>query len=113
VNDERFFSVVDEAPPPQKTAHFVGAPSEVSGTTGERELLRRARIVVLERRPDGVFLYRYASDGTFAGDTWHMTFNEAKEQAVFEYGDAVGKWRPIPPDAGDAAAYALSQVDAP
>lgn len=76
-------------------------------------MLPRARIVVLERHPDGVFLYRYATDGTFAGDTWHMTFDEAKEQATFEYGDALGKWRPVPPDAGDAVDYALSQVEAP
>ena len=113
MNDERLFSTVEEAPPPQRAAHFIGAPPEAADDSDQRYLLPRARIVLIEHRPDGVFLYRYAVDGTFAGDTWHPTLDEAREQALFEYGDALGKWRPIPADALDAANYAFSQLGAP
>ncbi|MFO1187379.1 MAG: hypothetical protein U1E87_07995 [Alphaproteobacteria bacterium] len=39
-----------------------------------------------------MFLYRIAKDREFAGDTWRETIEEAKEQAQFEYGDAVSEW---------------------
>jgi hypothetical protein len=31
---------------------------------------------------------RYDALEDFAGDTWHLTIDEAKQQAEFEYGDA-------------------------
>lgn len=37
-------------------------------------------------RDEGHFLYRYARDGEFAGDTWHQSLEEAKGQANWEYG---------------------------
>ena len=109
---ERFFSIIDQAPPPQKAAHYLGAPPEVTGNTRERVPLPRARIVVMEQDNEGVSLYRYAADGTFGGDTWHPTQDEAREQARFEYGDALGRWHLIPPETGDSIEYALAQLEA-
>lgn len=31
-------------------------------------------------------MYRYTDDGRFCGDTWHPSFEEALEQAKYEYG---------------------------
>ena len=46
-------------------------------------------------QPD-VFLFRYDALGNFAGDTWHLSIDEAKEQAESEYGDAVSAWTSLP-----------------
>jgi hypothetical protein len=54
-------------------------------------------------------LYRYTADGTFAGDTWHQSLDDAKGQADFEYGKALGSWQQIPEDvaAGAEVEFAL------
>src|SRR5437879_3795579 len=110
MNSERYFAIVSDGPPTQKSRHYVGVPPELVDGQTERVLLPRAQVVVIERLSDGVFLYRYSASGTVAGDTWHSTIQEAREQAVFEYGDALGRWMPIPREAGDAVKYALSQA---
>lgn len=43
-----------------------------------------------------VFLFRYDAQGDFAGDTWHLSIDEAKEEAESEYGDAVSAWMSVP-----------------
>ena len=71
------------------------------------------RVVVIEfdrDSPGGFFLNRWAEDGTFAGDTWHRTLDEAKEQAVFELAKYLREWRDIPPNVRDTRAYALAAV---
>jgi hypothetical protein len=55
-------------------------------------------------------IYRYASDGGFAGDTSHESKVDAEEQLEFEYGSAVGPWKEVPPDVADAHAYAIEQA---
>jgi hypothetical protein len=40
-------------------------------------------------------LYRYQDDGTFCGDTWHETFEDAKHQALYEYGIAEDAWQRV------------------
>ena len=40
-------------------------------------------------------LYRYQDDGTFCGDTWHETFEDAKHQASYEYGIAEDAWQRV------------------
>ena len=55
-------------------------------------------------------LYRYAADGTFAGDTWHESLEEAKAAAEEEYGLALQAWREVPADVTDAHAYAIANA---
>jgi len=43
-----------------------------------------------------VFLFRYDAQGDLAGDTWHLSIDEAKEEAESEYGDAVSAWMSVP-----------------
>jgi hypothetical protein len=69
--------------------------------------MARAAILSIEVEDDGVFLYRFAADGAFAGDTWHQTIEEAQEQATFEFGHAISDWVAIPPDEKDVVAFAL------
>ena len=62
------------------------APSLTEGRD-ERQEMKAAVLLVVEEKPDGIFLYRYAADGSYAGDTWHTDIDEAKQQASFEYPD--------------------------
>lgn len=46
---------------------------------------------------DGAFyLFRLRADGVCVGDTWHVTIEEAKDQAAFEYGVGPSDWRSSP-----------------
>jgi hypothetical protein len=53
-------------------------------------------------------LYRYTAHGDFGGDTWHETLDDAKRQAVLEYGDALGDWMPVPDDVSDMEEFAIT-----
>lgn len=52
----------------------------------------------------------YTAEGEFAGDTWHMDLDEAKDQASFEYGDAVQECQELPEEIDDPLAYVLSRM---
>ncbi len=69
----------------------------------------RADVVVLELHPDGPMAYRYAADGSFAGDSWHESHDAALTALASEFGEALSDWRPVP-EGHDATAYALSLV---
>jgi hypothetical protein len=66
-------------------------------------------VVIIEERPDGIFLCGYTSESEFAGDTWHRDVAEAKAQASFAYGPTLGDWQVIPDDIADPVAYAIDQ----
>jgi hypothetical protein len=76
-----------------------------------REQLDVPRVVVLESRADGIFLNRYDETGDEVGDTWHQSFEEAKEQAAAEYADNLGPWTEVPQSEDDAVAFALRLAD--
>lgn len=64
---------------------------------------------MIEERQDGYFLIRCSGLGEFAGDTWHATFDEATDQAQFEFDTRQDDWIEVPVDEPDAVAYARSQ----
>jgi hypothetical protein len=39
------------------------------------------------------YLYRYDAAGVCVGDTWHMTIDEAKAQAEFEFRVGATDWK--------------------
>lgn len=84
-------------------------PFDLDPKLGSSQLPRAAAFLV-EPIKDGLLLIRIARDGSFGGDTWHPDFGEAREQAEYEFGDAVGEWREIPEGTEDVDAYVLSQI---
>jgi len=70
--------------------------------------MERAAVLVIEERPDGVFLYRFSADGACVGDTWHMNVDDAKHQAAFEFEGFVGDWADVPEGTEDVAAFCRS-----
>jgi hypothetical protein len=45
---------------------------------------------------------RATEEANFAGDTWHLTVEDAKEQAEFEYD--LGEWRELPAELAEPRA---------
>ena len=89
--------------------HFIGLPPQLNNGRDEREPMENPAFLVIDaRHPQSLNLYRYARDGAFAGDSWHQSIADAWHQAVFEYGDAVGEWVPVPVDIADPIAYGIS-----
>lgn len=95
--------------------HYRGFPPEIAEADQEpRELMPWPRILILVQRQYGDFLlYRFTDDGTFAGDTWHSTREDADLQVEHEYPGLVDEWKPIPPEVPDkeVLALALSRVN--
>lgn len=96
--------------------HYVGVPPELSGSAESRELLGIPSILVIEQattgRDIGFFLLRFTKQGAPVGDTWHMTLEDALEQAAYEYGDQVQEWVDVPPEVdetNDQIAFALAK----
>jgi hypothetical protein len=62
-------------------------------------------VLLIETKSDGIFLYEFRSDG-FAGDTWHQTVHQSKNQAACAFGDMVTPWANVPTDVSDAHDFA-------
>jgi len=99
------------SPASPKVRHHFGAPPEATGASDVRTLMPDSKVLLIEPSKDGVFLIRYAMNGQFAGDTWHSTIDEAKDQAAYEFGEAVSAWKDVPKDVNDVVAFVTSTAD--
>lgn len=80
-----------------KVKHYQGLPPELTKGKDYREKMTLpAFLVIDEKPPEGVFLFRYDAQGNCVGDTWHQDVTEAKDQARFEYESVLSKWVEIP-----------------
>jgi hypothetical protein len=65
-------------------------------------------VILLISGPDPTaMLFRYTAHGEFGGDTLHASAEDAREQAIYEYSDALDGWVDIPELVEDAHAYAV------
>jgi hypothetical protein len=72
------------------------------------EMLPPADVIVLVANEDpGAMLFRYTAYGEFGGDTWHPSVDEAQEQAIYEYGDALLEWIEVGDDVADVHVFAV------
>jgi len=68
-----------------------------------------ADVLLLVAGPDpDAMLFRYTAYGEMGGDSWHLSLDDAKAQAVGEYGAALMPWEAVPDEVGDAHAYAIT-----
>ena len=93
--------------PKAKVKHYQGLPPRLTDEKETRIEMESPSLILIEQKPDGVFLYRYMADGRVVGDTWHTTVDEAKAQASYEYGGVISPWRIVPPDIVDVTAFGL------
>jgi hypothetical protein len=71
------------------------------GQPDDREEMRTARMLLATVGEEGNYLYRLDDRGGPAGDTWHPTLAEVKEQAQLEYEVGPNDWVTIPGDKSD------------
>lgn len=89
---------------------YAVVPAEAAERFGFDRHARRSMpfpsVVVIEEEEGhpGFFLYGYAPDGAFAGDTYHQSIDEALGQASYQYGIPSSAWRVIgdPPTDADS-----------
>jgi len=93
--------------PSLKVKHYVGVPPELTDGVDKRTELGPPLLLVIEEKPDGVFLYRYDARGGCVGDTWHMNIDDAKHQAAYEYEDLVQEWQDVPPEVENIIDFGL------
>lgn len=90
--------------------HYIGLPPILSDEDNNREELPHPNILIIEEKPDGVFLYRYTFKGYCINDTWHINIEDAKDQAKYEYGKSINKWVEVPNDYDDPIAFMLKKI---
>lgn len=99
-----FISLLSGIASPPTVQHYVGLPSKLASGTGNQTPFGSPQFLVILETSEGTFLYRFERDGTFAGDTWHTSLDEAKQQAVFEYDSRMCEWCRIPDGINDLKA---------
>jgi hypothetical protein len=105
----RLYSRLDISDAEPRTKHYHGFPPALTKGIDTRQEMERASFLVIEQKPDGVFLYRFDGDGECVGDTWHTTVVEAKDQASYEFGARVRTWEEIPDETEDIVTYCLER----
>ena len=105
----RLVCKVLQVPSPPKTRHYIGFPSELGSTEKERQMMEPADILLIEKRDEGVFLFRFTASGEAVGDTWHMNLEDAKHQAEFEFDGLISAWVSVPSNVSDVVEFALGE----
>ena len=106
----RRVALVSASSEPPKVKQYIGLPTELTEGRDERTLLPGTRVVLLLKQSKGFYLYRYSSEGVFAGDTWHQSLEDAEHQAAFEFGANLGPWQHVPAESVDPHEYAIQFV---
>jgi hypothetical protein len=96
---------------PGAVRHYAGFPAELGGEDS-RTFPPPAALLIEPLAEGGVFLTRLTADGDPVGDTWHENWDEAIEQARFEFGTRVGEWNPVPSARNDLEDYVAEQLKA-
>lgn len=105
----RLCALVQKTEDVPRVKHFQGLPPELTGGQDYREKLPWPQVLVIEEKPDGAFLFRFATDGSSGGDTWHTSIDDAKYQAEYEYQGLLSEWKQVPTNVTDVIVFALSQ----
>jgi hypothetical protein len=98
----RWVALVGALAHERRAAHTAGFPLD------PEKMLPVADVVLVVADGDGsAMLFRYTAHDDFGGDTWHPTLAAAKEQAAYEYGEALLAWIDVPDEVTDAHAFAV------
>ena len=97
--------------PEPKTRQLCGWPIRPAQKESNSRFSEQPVILLIEEKPDRVFLIRFTTDGRCVGDSWHMTLDGAREQASLEFNDPLLDWAPVPIEVEDIVSFGLSQRD--
>ena len=106
----RFVALVAVTDIHPRTRHSEGLPEELGGSQPRQ--LPWPRVLVIRDGSDGVSLDRFTEAGKEAGDTWHFTIADAKEQAEDEYSGMLSDWASVPDSVsdGELLTFALASL---
>ncbi len=65
--------------------------------------------LVIEEKPERVFLFRFDASGHCFGDSWHLTIDGARQQAIAEFNDLLLDWEPLPAEVEDPISFGLGR----
>jgi len=84
--------------PDDATSQFISAHHPAKADTGRDNPagFPQPEVLFIDDSKSGWFLFRYTHAGQFAGDTWHQSLEQAKDQASYEYGSSLGEWIAVP-----------------
>ena len=105
---KRLIAFVENTEDSSRVRQFLGFPPDLTGGKDHRERLPWPRVLIIEEKPDGVFLFRFTADGVCSGDTWHLSVDDAIAQAEAEYGELLNAWKEVPEHISDTLAFALN-----
>lgn len=88
--------------------HYRGLPPVLTGGRDTRVEDPAAMFLLIEEDPSGVFLYGFGENGECITDTWHLTVDDAKHQADFEYEGTVLHWTEVPESVPDPVEYGMA-----
>ena len=80
----------------------------ISEALGEHRVFLPAGLVLIDEEPDGHFLIRFATNGEFAGDTWHPELQDALHQAEREFGQL--NWKTLPREPSRPSDFARARL---
>ena len=99
---ERVLALIGALTAERRAAHTGGYPLDPAKMLPEADV-----ILLIPGGDSGAMLFRYTAYGEFGGDTWHPTAADARDQAAYEYGGALGEWVEVPDEVADSHAYAV------
>ncbi len=98
MREMRYVATIRQTDLHPSTRHAIGLPIELANGIAEPTPMPWPFVVLIHHNQSGIFLDRYTRDGQPAGDTWHKSVAEAKEQAAEEYDGMLGQWIEVPDD---------------
>ena len=75
----------------KKTEHYRSAVDN-NGQIEKQEQIPTPYYLEILEEEDGFFLYHFDSENTCIADSWHENLEEAKNQAMFEFGILKSQW---------------------
>jgi hypothetical protein len=84
-----------------------GWPSQLLMPGVESRYSERPIVLVIEEKPEFVYLHRYTPEGQCIGNTWHRTVDGARQQAGVEFNDYSLDWALVPSDVDDVVSFEL------
>lgn len=69
-----------------------------------------ARFLVIENDANGFFLNRFDDRGNCVGDTWHVTIDDAINQALYEFETPPQNWVVLPANLDDVVKFGLNEL---
>lgn len=91
-----------------ETGHYV---KDDPNLPTHKEVITFPKFLIIEQKLSGYFTNKYMKDGSWIGDHWHQSVEDAKHQAVIEFKDLLGEWFEIPDEVKNTKVYVFAKLN--